>query len=61
MQFSQILQLEVDATFVVPSSEQILAMLNEMGYSPSVTLTMDFLKSKLPSMWIFYVELLYDV
>lgn len=50
MQFSQILQLEVDATFVVPSSEQILAMLNEMGYSPSVTLTMDLLKSKLPSM-----------
>lgn len=32
--FTQILKLEVDGPFKVPSFDQLLAMLNEMGYSP---------------------------
>lgn len=46
-QFSQIPNLEVDGPFQVASSEQILVMLNEMGYSPSITFISDFQNSKL--------------
>ncbi|CAH1454102.1 unnamed protein product [Lactuca virosa] len=37
-QFCQILKLKVNGPFVVPSYDQILAMLNEMEHSPELTL-----------------------
>lgn len=56
--FSQIIQLEVDATVVVPSYEQILGMLNEMGYTPSITLINDFWKPKVPYLWSFLFRII---
>lgn len=51
----QILQLPSEGSFEVPMLEQLVQMLNEMGYNPQKCLISSFKKSNLPSLWnIFF-------
>ncbi|CAH1448792.1 unnamed protein product [Lactuca virosa] len=53
-QFTQILQLSAEGPFEVPSFDQVLPILNEMGYNPPISVISDFRKSKLPILWSFF-------
>lgn len=53
-QFSQILQLKVNSSFLTPATDQTFAMLNEMGYTPLIKLIHEFKKSKLHFLWSYF-------
>lgn len=53
-QFTQIFKLESNGPFETLAPNQVFAMLNEIGYYPSITLIGGFRKSNLPSMWCFF-------
>lgn len=52
-QFTRILMLKSHGSFETLAFDQVLAMLNEMGYNPPITLISAFRKFNLPSMWCF--------
>lgn len=47
-QFTHILMLESDGPFESPSLDQVLALMNEMGYYLQITLISAFRESNLP-------------
>lgn len=53
--FTQILQLPYEGLFKAPSSNQVLYMMNEMGYNPPLSFISGFKKFGLPIMWNFFI------
>lgn len=60
-QFTQILKLESNGPFEIPTYDKVLSMLNEMGYYPCITLISAFRKSIYHLYGVTSLECSFDV